>query len=140
MYQIQVNENSSTALKQIIKEEIDGAVTLLTDSADMKDEAVHETRKNIKRIRAGLRLVREEIGEEVFGRHNEFFRNIGRQLAPLRDSAVMVEMLDLVQARYEPPPGTADSFEILRQRLVERSEAISHQFFQESQVISNLVE
>ncbi|MFZ0549027.1 MAG: CHAD domain-containing protein, partial [Candidatus Promineifilaceae bacterium] len=36
--------------------------------------------------------------------------------------------------------GTADSFEILHQQLVERKEAISHQFFQESEMLSSMVE
>jgi CHAD domain-containing protein len=145
MYQIREEESSDTAVKRVIWEEIEGSIALLADPAVSQEEsasletAVHEARKSIKRVRAALRLVRVDIGEAVFGRENTCFRDIARQLAPVRDSAVMVETLDLVRVQYEARL-TADSFEIVRQKLVEQKEATNRQFFEQGNALSSVVE
>jgi CHAD domain-containing protein len=60
------------------------------------DEAVHEVRKGLKRVRALLRLVRDELGDPVYHRENLALRDAARPLAELRDAAVLVETLDAV--------------------------------------------
>jgi len=57
------------------------------------DRSVHEMRKALKRIRAVLRLVRWDIGEELFNRENLRFRSLSRQLSDLRDYHVMISYL-----------------------------------------------
>lgn len=138
MYQVQPLENSEEAIKRVILEEIDGSVGVLTDSEVSRDEAVHEARKSMKRIRALLRLVREEIGEEVFDRENVCYRDAARKLAPLRDSAVMVETLDLIHSRYEEDL-TADTIELIREKLVERKEEMRGEFLQQKDVFPAVV-
>jgi CHAD domain len=41
--------------------------------------AVHETRKSLKRLRATVRLVRDELGDEAYRRENAAFRDAGRR-------------------------------------------------------------
>jgi CHAD domain-containing protein len=57
-------------------------------------EAVHETRKRLKRTRAVLRLSRGALDQEVYERENIAFRDTGRRLAGVRDAAVLIETLD----------------------------------------------
>ncbi|WP_430814592.1 CHAD domain-containing protein [Carboxylicivirga sp. RSCT41] len=57
------------------------------------DTSVHEIRKAIKRIRAILRLVRWDIGEELYQGENMRFRDLGRELSPLRDYHVIITYL-----------------------------------------------
>ncbi|MCU4154885.1 CHAD domain-containing protein [Carboxylicivirga sp. A043] len=57
------------------------------------DTSVHEIRKAIKRIRAILRLVRWDIGEELYQSENMRFRDLGRQLSQLRDYHVIITYL-----------------------------------------------
>ncbi|WP_439181652.1 CHAD domain-containing protein [Carboxylicivirga taeanensis] len=57
------------------------------------DTTVHEVRKALKRIRALLRLIRWDIGEELFLRENRKFRELGRQLSALRDYHVIITHL-----------------------------------------------
>ncbi len=62
-----------------------------TDSSPV--EAVHEARKDMKKIRALLRLVCGELGKQRFARENACFRDAARELAGARDSDVMLETL-----------------------------------------------
>jgi CHAD domain-containing protein len=54
---------------------------------------VHEARKDMKKLRALLRLVRGEIGKTTFARENACFRDAARELAGTRDTDVMLETL-----------------------------------------------
>jgi CHAD domain-containing protein len=101
MYQLQKEEKLAEGVKRVVLEQIDESVTLLMGFRDYRDEAlqdedIHQVRKNIKRIRAALRLARVDIGGRVYRRENLCYGDAGRQLAPLRDSAVMVETLDAI--------------------------------------------
>lgn len=57
------------------------------------DVSVHEIRKSLKRIRSILRLVRWDIGEELYQTENTRFRDLGRQLSILRDQHVVISYL-----------------------------------------------
>ena len=57
-------------------------------------EAVHAARKELKRLRALLRLAREGLGESVFARENVCYRDTGRALSAARDAAVLVLAFD----------------------------------------------
>jgi hypothetical protein len=66
--------------------------------------AVHEVRNSFKRLRATVRLARDELGDDVYRRENIAFRDAGRWLAGTRDSQVVLETLDALIERY---PGDA---------------------------------
>jgi CHAD domain-containing protein len=68
--------------------------------------AVHETRKSLKRLRATVRLARDELGDEAYRRDNVAFRDAGRRLGGARDNQVLLETLDALTDRYpdEAPP------------------------------------
>jgi len=57
------------------------------------DRSVHEIRKALKRVRAVLRLVRWDIGEELYQRENRRFRDLSRQLSKIRDYHVVIAYL-----------------------------------------------
>jgi CHAD domain-containing protein len=62
--------------------------------------AVHEARKSFKRLRATVRLARDELGDDVYRRESVAFRDAGRRLAGTRDSQVVLETLDALSERY----------------------------------------
>lgn len=65
------------------------------------DTAVHEARKNLKRLRALLRLVRDSMPDAGFRAEHEALRDIGRSLAPARDARVLLETLAALYDRYD---------------------------------------
>jgi CHAD domain-containing protein len=67
----------------------------IADQLDVADErSVHEARKAFKRLRALVRLTRDQLGDEVRRRENVAFRDAGRGLSGARDARVLVETLD----------------------------------------------
>jgi CHAD domain-containing protein len=57
------------------------------------EEAVHEARKDLKKLRALLRLVGPGATRRAFEREDEALRDIGRSLAGVRDADVMLATL-----------------------------------------------
>ena len=69
-------------LRRIARGRIDHALDELRGKTDSTpEEAVHEARKDMKKLRALLRLARGELGEETFARENACFRDAARELA-----------------------------------------------------------
>jgi CHAD domain-containing protein len=93
-------ESIGDRLQQFALSQIDRAITYLTDAKHDPDEAIHETRRCLKRVRATLRLVKSELAITTYDRDNLYLRNVGRQLAALRDAAVMVETLAALQKEF----------------------------------------
>jgi CHAD domain-containing protein len=87
--------------------------------------AVHETRKSLKRLRATVRLARDELGDEVYRRENSAFRDAGRRLAGARDSRVLLETLDALCDRYLD--GVPGRFQRFRRTLVGQHGAAQRQ-------------
>ncbi|MCA9936266.1 MAG: CHAD domain-containing protein [Ardenticatenaceae bacterium] len=134
MFQIQAHESSESAIKRIGLALIDENVQMLTAPGEEMGTAVHAARKNFKRLRALLRLVRDEVGEESFQRENVCFRDAARRLAVLRDSAVIIETLDSVCALHaaDLPEG---AFAGIRAALVDWQQAVSRRFLQDADTL-----
>ena len=93
MYFLKPGEAPATGLRRILRERIDESIDHLARADAAPELAVHEVRKNIKRIRAALRLARFGLGEAVYSIENFRFRDLGRKLAAARDATVERETL-----------------------------------------------
>ncbi|MBD1872908.1 CHAD domain-containing protein [Nodosilinea sp. FACHB-131] len=82
-------------VQRILNEQLEKAIQELSDGIrEAPEQAIHSTRKRLKKGRAVLRLVRKSIGEKAYQRENEQLRSIGQALAPARDGAVYQKTLD----------------------------------------------
>ena len=132
------HETSAEAVRRIGLELIDENLHLLSDQTLDGELAIHEARKNFKRLRALLWLARDEIGADVFRRENDRFRHAALQLAALRDSAVMLMTLDKVRL----PDAAAQndtSFASIRAKLLAWQEEVSSQHLQERDTMAAVV-
>jgi CHAD domain-containing protein len=68
-------------------------------------------------MRAVVRLVRDELGEEIFRRENGVLRDLGRKLSAARDATVRVSALDVLQKK-DGRRSFAKDISPLRKRLV----------------------
>jgi CHAD domain-containing protein len=94
-------ERVPDGLRRIACGQLDASIERLETPGDEGPAvAVHETRKSLKRLRATVRLARDELGDEVYRRENAAFRDAGRRLAGARDSQVLLETLDALSERY----------------------------------------
>lgn len=107
-YRLQPDEPAAAGVRRIARGQIDLAVELLESAdGDELDEAIHESRKAFKRVRALVRVARDGLGDETYRRENETFRDAGRALSSVRDARVMVDTLEDLTSRYgdEIPDG-----------------------------------
>ncbi len=92
-YKLENNETLSFGLKRIALERIDKSVFDISKRNGDNTEEIHDARKNFKKIRTVLRLVRSKLGEEIFQHENSFYRDAGRTLSQLRDQTVLITTL-----------------------------------------------
>jgi CHAD domain-containing protein len=92
-------------------------------------QAVHQTRKRMKRMRALLRLFRDDLGEDAYRFENESYRDTARILADVRDAQVMISTLDHVAELLgvdAPPELLADVRRSLVGNLGAASRSMTH--------------
>ena len=95
-FHLKRGESVRKGLLRIVHEEVENAIRQFSNPKDL-DEAVHEARKSIKRIRAVLRMLRPALGG-VYQSANSDLRKIGQQLSALRDSQALLEIFDDLDA------------------------------------------
>lgn len=82
-----------TALIEAIVSRLDETRELVCARGPLAETAVHEARKNLKSIRAGLRMLSDAGGVDL-SRANALCRDVGRLLSGLRDIDVCLLTLD----------------------------------------------
>ena len=93
-YRLKIGKPLPGEVARSARGRIDHALDELSGKSDSTpEEAVHEARKDMKKLRALLRLARDELGKETFARENACFRDAARELSGTRDSDVMLETL-----------------------------------------------
>jgi CYTH domain-containing protein/CHAD domain-containing protein len=126
-YRLLADEDAAAGVRRVIASRLEKAAERLREplDGDALAEAIHGARKDLKKARAALRLVREEVGEETFKRENHALRDAARMLSASRDAEVKLETLAaLVEGGAgDVPPGPAalwhDALAADRDRTVE---------------------
>jgi CHAD domain-containing protein len=100
-YRLLAGEPVGAGVKRVVRARVDDAVAHLRGEAETDPpEAVHEARKDIKKIRSALRLVREAIGDDAWRLENDHYRDCARKLSDFRDAEILVEALDGLAERF----------------------------------------
>jgi CHAD domain-containing protein len=120
-FRLEGGEFLATGLQRISLEQLDYAVDALT--AMRIDIGIHESRKALRRVRALLRLVRDQLGDRTYRVENVALRDAGRLIGGSRDATVMVETVAGLAFLYRDVlvPG---AFDVLRGHLLERDKLI----------------
>ncbi|MGI9264135.1 MAG: CHAD domain-containing protein [Gammaproteobacteria bacterium] len=84
--------NVAAVVRRQILQHVSQAATLVKDRGLPSQKFVHELRKEMKKTRAGLRLLSGALGAELTDPGKEC-RNIGRGLSALRDCDVVIELV-----------------------------------------------
>ena len=93
-YRLREDERLSDGAKRSVLEQIDEALDHLKPTVRNKDEAIHDARVCIKKIRALLRLMSASLGDKTYEAEDSTYRDAGRVLSKVRDSAAMLEIVD----------------------------------------------
>lgn len=132
---LRTDETPAEGVKRILLERVDYIHAQMLDPVEGREKAVHNARKSCKRIRALLRLVRDDLREATYRRENDFYRDTSRLVAPLRDSAVLLEVLDSLAEAGDIP---ADLAEALREKLTARHARVSERLLAETDVMAQV--
>jgi CHAD domain-containing protein len=100
-YRLRRKESAADGVRRIAAGCADDALDQLRDGVPEDfATAIHEARKDLKKLRSVLRLVRPSLGDQVYRRENERFRDSGRLLSGARDAEVKLETLRALRARF----------------------------------------
>lgn len=81
------------------------------------EEAIHGARKDLKKLRTLLRLLRDELPKKVYAKEARRYREAGRLLSPLRDAEVKLRTLEALAAEgAELPPEAVESWRQILER------------------------
>ena len=115
-YRLKRSESVPEGIKRVVTGEIDSAAERLQHcGAKNRDQAIHEARKSLKKIRGVLRLVRPELGEK-YREENECFRDLGRQLSEMRDAQAIGEVFESLVG-HNSRGGEMDAFAGIRRGI-----------------------
>lgn len=121
-YRFKTQETIPIGIKRIADEQIESAIYALTRSIKAnRAKAIHSARKHFKKLRALVRLVRDDVGQEAYKRENVCFRDAGRELSDVRDAEVRVETLNQLIDHYRDSLDP-EQFEGIRQVLIDAYE------------------
>ena len=94
-YRLRTNESVAKGLRRVVRQELRAAIDQLA-RGQASDKAIHEARKSIKKVRAVLQLVGEDVDA---GRAVKELRRAGRLLSPLRDANAVMSSARALCAR-----------------------------------------
>jgi CHAD domain-containing protein len=106
------DKSGEKAVRRLATEQLETSRTILDDTSLPRETLVHELRKNVKKTRALLRLVRPNF--KGFERENAALRDAARIISDLRDADVLGANLDRVAAKGNL---SADRVAALRARI-----------------------
>jgi CHAD domain-containing protein len=98
-FKFDIRESLLEGIPRITRERIDRVIGSLSEKPQPSAESIHEARKDLKSLRAVLRLARGSIQTEVRRRENIFFRDAGRSLSAARDCQALLEALEYFSRR-----------------------------------------
>ena len=124
-FRLKSGQSVSNEIRRIVLQQLDRATSELTSIGDPEsDEAIHDARRRVKKIRAIIRLIRPVLDKEH--RSDPELRRVSKLLAPVADGQGVIDTLNQLLKRYrrELPPKTAEA---IRSDLVERGRRIDSQ-------------
>jgi CHAD domain-containing protein len=135
------DETAAHGLRRIALGQLDLAIELLRgESSTPPEEAVHEMRKALKRLRALMRLLEGEIGAKRAKRERAVLRDAGRRLAGARDTEVMVGTLEALIRRHPRRLGSRRGVIELREHLRREHRAASAQALRDADIRAQVAE
>jgi CHAD domain-containing protein len=126
-YSLLAEESATEGMRRIALGRAEKAAERLREAMALEDpsDCIHGARKDLKKLRAVLRLLRSELGDDLHRAENDRYREAGRLLSPTRDATVKLETLDALRERFTerlPAGATAEWREALR---AERDRAVA---------------
>ena len=92
-FELSRTETGTSAARRLVRQQMQNALEALCGRG-VSDAAVHSARKDLKKGRAVLRLLRDALTPGIYVRANAALRDAARPLSGPRDSTVLLDQLD----------------------------------------------
>jgi len=122
-FRFDLHEPLLKAIPRLARERIDRVIESLSEKPHPGAVSIHDARKDLKSLRALLRLVRGSIDEGARLRENVLFREAGRSLSTVRDPQALLEVLENLSKRLHADFGRST----LKQQSIRAFTAKIHQ-------------
>jgi CHAD domain-containing protein len=99
---LQTDESGTRGARRIARHRVRSALEILGRKSPT-DRSVHAARKELKKARATLRLVRDALGTSTYKKENAALRTAARPLSDVRDAEVLLEALHSLIEQYGAP-------------------------------------
>jgi CHAD domain-containing protein len=116
---IEVDSSGTRALRRVACHFTRRAARALA-SPNPSDAAVHDARKDLKRSRTVLRLLRPALGEPIYRRENALLRDAAHTLNAARDAKVLTQTLQSLRQSHRALRRDTDVARLLRTLHAER--------------------
>jgi CHAD domain-containing protein len=111
-------KSGTKEVQRLLCHHIDQALKALQGDQPLSDTAVHGARKQLKKARADLRLLRKALGPQRYAYENTALRDAARPLTAVRDARVLMDTLDTL-VEHGGAPAHALALDGVRQALGE---------------------
>lgn len=137
-YYFRKGEPIQNAVTRIASEQTDKALTAI-ENEDNIHEVIHDIRKRGKKLRALLRLVRNDTGKDFYKKWNTYYRDLARRISDLRDVQTMIESLSALNDKYDNKfPGL--TFEFAMTALHEKKRLLVEKHLLREDVVAGILE
>jgi CHAD domain-containing protein len=96
------DEPGTRGARRIARKRVKSALKLI-DRQRPTDHSVHAARKELKKARATLRLVRDALGHSAYKKENAALRDAARPLGEVRDAQILRDALKSLVGHYGAP-------------------------------------
>ncbi|QDU08924.1 CHAD domain-containing protein [Gimesia aquarii] len=122
-YQFKQEESLASGVQRIAQEQLSQAICELQNPKRDRHQAIHEVRKQFKKLRGLIRLVCSGLGDD-FSRLNIWYSAAGRRLSRVRDAESMLESLKKLSKRFSDSGHEALFSEFERKLLIRRQNIV----------------
>ena len=123
-YRLKTEENAAAGMRRIAAGRAEEALERLRRAGEGElAAAIHGARKDLKKLRGALRLLRDELGRKTFRAEDRRYRDAGRALSDNRDAEVKLATLATLRRRFDELP--ADTAERWADRLEAERDALA---------------
>jgi CHAD domain-containing protein len=120
-FKLEIDKPFAGEIPRIARERLERVIESLSEKPRPSAESIHSARKDLKSLRALLRLARGAIADETRQSENIIFRDTARSLAALRDSQALVEALKkFAKGKMRTNPKTPETQQRARVEFIQK--------------------
>ena len=125
-YKLKTREKLPHAIRRIAKGQVDRITKELAEHRpDHWGHSIHEARMDLKKVRAALRLVRDQLGGRIYKRDDRSFRLVAQALAQPRDAEALIKAVEKLRKIRSGPTARTALAKLRKISLQRRNELLS---------------